>query len=39
MRMEPGMRVLPQDFSLQGEDKDAFIRTFELAETFNWGLW
>ena len=39
MMMEPGMRVLPQDFSLQGEDKDAFIRTFELAETFNWGLW
>ena len=30
---------LTQDFSLQGEDKEAFIRTFELAETFGWCLW
>jgi len=29
----------PQDFSLQGEDKEAFIRTFELAECFYWKLW
>jgi len=28
----------PQDFTLQGEDKEAFIRTFELAETFYWNL-
>lgn len=29
----------PQDFSLQDEDKEAFIRTFELVETFSWCLW
>jgi hypothetical protein len=28
-----------QDLSLQGEDKEAFIRTFELAECFHWNLW
>jgi len=28
----------PQDFTLQVEDKEAFIRTFELAETFYWNL-
>jgi hypothetical protein len=28
-----------QDFTLQGEDKEAFIRTFELAECFHWNLW
>ncbi len=28
-----------QDVSLQGEDKEAFIRTFELAECFYWKLW
>ena len=31
--------ALAEDFSLQGEDKEAFIRTFELAEAFNWCRW
>jgi hypothetical protein len=29
----------PQDITLQGEDMEALIRTFELAECFHWNLW